>query len=768
MNVMTPKFGLGASALRKEDEAFLRGVGHYTDDDTRSELLHAVVLRSPYAFATFTIADLEAARSAPGVRLVLTHADLAGYGDVPCLALPEQADGSQFSPRNAPLLCRDTVRHVGDAVVFVVAETVAQAEDAAELVEIDYEPRTAVPDLAAAVAGSQHLVWDDRPDNVAGHMHAGDKDKTSEIFQAAAHVTSIDLVQNRLVCNYMEVRSSIGEYDAETDRYTLTTGSQGVHGMRDNLAGNILNIEPSQLRVVTPDVGGGFGTKAFIYREHPLVLIAAKLAGRGVKYTARRAEHFLSDSHGRDNRVRAEMAMDGEGRFLAMKVALHANMGAYTAQFGPHIPWAGLSMATGLYDIATVDVDCYLRYSNTVPLDAYRGAGRPEAAYMIERLVEQCAVDVGIDRLELRRKNVIRPAQLPYRTQMGRLYDTGDFSGHLDEALRRSGWAKFEERRAASQALGKLRGIGLSTYIEACAFPGSEPAFVELKADGRVELKIGTQTNGQGHATAYAQFIAEALKLNYDRIDVKQGDTDDLPKGGGTGGSRSIPLGGVSVRRASQALAEKLKKLAADELEASVADIELENGEARIVGTDRAIDFTALAAAARSDDDRKAEGEFTQDEPTFPNGTHVCEIEIDPQTGTSEILAYTIVDDFGVTVNPVLLGGQIHGGVAQGIGQALIENAVYDADGQLVTASFMDYAMPRAWDMPFFDFKTRNVPSTVNALGMKGAGEAGTVGAAPAVMNAVLDALRPCGVSHLDMPATPQRVWEALRSAGRR
>ena len=764
MNVMTPKFGLGASVLRKEDDAFIRGEGHYTDDETRAGLLHASVVRSPHAHARFTTGDLEAARSAPGVRMVLTHADIAELGEVPCLASPKQVGGDPFQPHDAPVLCRDTVRHVGDAVAFVVAETAIQARDAAELIEIDYDVLDAVPDLAAAKAGHV-LAWDDRDGNIAGHMHEGDREKTEAAFAQAAHVTTLDLVQNRLVCNYMKVRSSVGEYDAESGRYTLTTGSQGVHGMRDTLAARVLKVGKDKIRVVTRDVGGGFGTKAFLYREHALVLVAAQRLGQPVKWTADRTEHFVTDAHGRDNIVTGSMAMDADGRFLALKIDLHANLGAYASQFGPMIPWFGMSMATGLYDIPAIDVDCHLYYSNTVPVDAYRGAGRPEAAYLIERLVDECAIELGLGRDEIRKRNFIRSDQLPYRTPIGRLYDTGDFAGHLDAGLRRANWGSFETRREAARKNGKLRGIGFATYVEACAFPGSEPAYVELTHDGRIELKIGTQTNGQGHATAYAQFVAEALKLDYDRIDVRQGDTDETPTGGGTGGSRSIPLGAVSVRRASQSLAEKLKKLAADELEAAATDIELEGGEARIVGTDRAIDFAALAAAAKSDDDRKAVGEFKQDEATYPNGTHVCEVEIDPETGMTELLSYTICDDFGVTVNPILLAGQIHGGVAQGIGQALIENAVYDETGQLVTASFMDYAMPRAWDFPYFDFQTRNVPSTTNALGIKGAGEAGTIGAAPAVMNAVVDALRPAGVAHIDMPATPLRVWEALQAA---
>ncbi|MEX6505597.1 xanthine dehydrogenase family protein molybdopterin-binding subunit [Jiella sp. M17.18] len=765
MNVMTPKFGLGASVLRKEDDALIRGAGRYTDDVTREGLLHGAVVRSPHAHARFTITDLEAARAAPGVVAVLTHQDVAELGDLPCMASPKQVDDKPLNKRNAPVLAREIVRHVGDAVAFVVAETAAEARDAAELVAVDWEPLPAVADIASARSEGAPLVWDDVPGNIAGRMHVGDKAAADSAFEGAAHVTRIELVQNRIVSNYMEVRSAVGEYDAETGHFTLTSGSQGVHGMRGILANAVFKVDPDKIRVVTPDVGGGFGTKAFVYREYALVLEAARKLGRPVKWTSDRTEHFVTDAHGRDNLVTGEMAMDAEGRFLALRIAIDANLGAYTSQFGPMIPFFGMSMATGLYDIPTIDVDCKLYLSNTVPVDAYRGAGRPEAAYLIERLVDQCAVDMNLARDEIRRRNFIRPDQLPYRTAFGRLYDTGDFAGHLAEGLRQSHWESFPARREEAAARGRLRGIGLSTYVEACAFPGSEPAYVELTPEGRVTLKIGTQSNGQGHVTAYAQFVAEALNLDYDRIDVLQGDTEYTPTGGGTGGSRSIPLGAVSARRASQALAEKLKKLAAEELEASAADIELADGSARIVGTDRAIDFAALAAAAKSEEDRKAVGEFKQEEATYPNGTHVAEVEIDPETGATQLVAYTIVDDFGVTVNPILLAGQIHGGVAQGIGQALVENAVYDAEGQLVTASFMDYAMPRAWDFPMFDFKTRNVPSTTNALGIKGAGEAGTIGATPAVMNAVADALRSAGVKHFDMPATPLRVWEALQAA---
>ena len=450
----------------------------------------------------------------------------------------------------------------------------------------------------------------------------------------------------------------------------------------------------------------------------------------------------------------------------ACKVDLTANMGAYLSQYGPAIPHIGATMSTGVYDIDALAVTIHGVYTNTVPTDAYRGAGRPEAAFLLERLVDECARQLGMPREEIRRRNFIRPEQFPYRTATDRLYDVGEFDGHMTQAMERAGWASFDKRLEQSKAAGKIRGIGMATYIEACAFPGSEPAFLLLNGDGTVTLSIGTQTNGQGHATAYAQFVAEKLNIDMSKIIVHQGDTDRLKSGGGTGGSRSIPLGGVSAARAGEDLAEKIKRIAADELEASAADIELVDGTARIVGTDRAMGFAAIAKAAKQPSDLEGFGEFVQDECTYPNGTHICEVEIDPDTGATEIVNYTIVDDFGVTVNPILLAGQVHGGVVQGIGQALTENTVYGEDGQLLTASFMDYAMPRADDYPFFHFETRNVPSTTNALGIKGAGEAGTIGSAPAALNAVTDALyRAYGIHHIDMPATPARIWNAIQEA---
>lgn len=765
MTVVTPKFGMGAPVRRLEDKAFITGRGRYTDDIVPDGLLHGYVLRSPVAKATFTIAATEAARAAPGVHLVLTGADLEQIGDLRSGMMQRQPDGTRAPTRDIPILCRDRVQYVGDAVAFIVADTRAQAQDAAELIQVDYEADAAAADTASALDKGTPLVWPELGTNRAFLNEMGDSAATDAAFDKAAKVTRIEFVNNRLVCNYMEPRSAIGEWKEDEKRFVLTTGTQGVHSVQKILAG-VFNIPTEQLRVITPDVGGGFGPKSFVYREYALVIEAARRLNRPVKWAGDRTEHFLTDAQGRDNAVVAEMAMDEKGVFLAMRVRLVANMGAYISQYGPFIPYVGVSMSTGVYDIPKLHVLITGVYTNTCPVDAYRGAGRPEAALLLEKLVDACARDMGLGVEEIRRRNFIRPEQFPYRTVTGRLYDTGEFEGHMARAMERAGWADFDRRAEQSARTGKIRGIGMATYIEACAFPGSEPAFVRLNEDGTVTLSIGTQSNGQGHATAYAQFVSEKLNLDIDRIIVRQGDTDELKDGGGTGGSRSIPLGGVSASRAGEDLADKIRRIAADELEASAADIELVDGTARIVGTDRHIGFADIAKAAKSPEDLAGFGEFVQDECTYPNGTHICEVEIDPDTGATQVLGYTIVDDFGVTVNPMLLAGQVHGGVVQGIGQALSENTVYGEDGQLLTASFMDYTMPRADTVPSFHFETRNVPSTTNALGIKGAGEAGTIGATPAALNAVTDALyRAYGIRHVEMPATPTRVWNTIREA---
>lgn len=766
MNIATPKFGMGASVLRVEDRTFITGKGRYSDDIAVDGMLHGHVLRSPVARGTFRIVSTDAARQAPGVRLVLTGADLEQLGALRSGAMQKQPDGSRAETRDIPILCRDRVQHVGDAVAFIVADTHDLAQDAAELIEIEYEPEEAAVATTAALAEGTPLVWPELGTNRAFLYEMGDRARTDAAFATAAKVVGIKFFNNRLVSNYMEPRAAIGEWNAAEDRYVLTTGSQGVHSMRNIITDKVFKIAPEKLRVMTPDVGGGFGPKAMVYREYPLVLEAARRLGRPVKWVSDRTEHFLVDAHGRDNWVEAEMALDKEGRFLALRVDLTANMGAYISQYAPFIPYIGVTMSTGVYDIPAYFVDVKGVYTNTCPVDAYRGAGRPEAALLLEKLVDACARETGIPREEIRRRNFIRPQQFPYRTATGRLYDVGEFDGHLTVALERAGWAGFDDRAKAAKATGKIRGIGLATYIEACAFPGSEPAFLQLNGDGTVTLSIGTQTNGQGHATAYAQFVAEKLNLDIAKVIVHQGDTDRLKKGGGTGGSRSVPLGGVSAARAGEDLAQKIRRIAADELEASAGDIELVDGSARIVGTDRSITFADVAKAAKDPADLEGFGEFVQGECTYPNGSHICEVEIDPETGATEVVNYTIVDDFGVTVNPILLAGQVHGGVVQGLGQALTENTVYSEDGQLLTATFMDYAVPRADLVPFFHFETRNVPSTTNALGIKGAGEAGTIGATPAVLNAVTDALyREYGIAHIEMPATPDRVWAAIRQA---
>jgi carbon-monoxide dehydrogenase large subunit len=756
---------MGASLLRREDAAFITGRGRYTDDFSPPGTLHLHVVRSPVARARFAIRSVDAARQAPGVHLVLTGADVAALGALKSGVMQKQPDGTRAPTKDIPILCRGEVAYVGDAIAVVVAESRAQAQDAGEFVEVDYEDMDPVAQTAQALSPDAPLVWPDLGTNRAFRYELGSKRKADAAFDKAARVTRIAFRNNRLVCNYMEPRAALAEWKADEKRLVLTVGSQGVHSMQGILA-KVLSIKPRDLRVITPDVGGGFGPKTFVYREYALVLDAARRLGRPVKWTGDRTEHFLTDAQGRDNEVVAEMAMDAEGRFLGLKVGLVANLGAYCSQYGPFIPFIGATMSTGVYDIPALHVAIDGVYTNTCPVDAYRGAGRPEAAFLLEKLVDACARETGLSRTEIRRRNFIRPEQFPYTTATGRRYDVGEFDGHMSLALQRADWAGFSSRLDASRAAGRIRGIGIATYVEACAFAGSEAAHLRLNGDGTVTLFIGTQTNGQGHATAYSQFVAEKLNLPVDRIEVRQGDTDELDDGGGTGGSRSIPLGGVSAAYAGDDLAAKIRKIAADELEAGPADIELVDGTARIVGTDRSLDFAAIARAAKSPDDLKGFGEFVQDEATYPNGTHICEVEIDPQTGMTEILRYTIVDDFGVVVNPILLAGQVHGGVVQGIGQALTEDAVYGDDGQLLTASFMDYGMPRADLLPFIDFETRNVPSTTNALGIKGAGEAGTIGSTPAVMSAVTDALwRAYGIAHIEMPATPMRVWQAIRDA---
>jgi aerobic carbon-monoxide dehydrogenase large subunit len=765
---MTPsKFGFSQGLTRKEDDALIRGNGRYVADVLPAKTLNAVVLRSPHAHARFRITDAEAARAVKGVHLVLTAADITELGGLPCVAVPE---GVTVNAPPYPILAINEVRHVGDAVAFVVAETVAQAKDAAEAIAIDWEPRPHVVSAVEALKPGAPQVWPTHAGNVAFVDRLGDEAATAAALKSAAKTVTLSIVNQRLVTNYMDTRGVVAEYDAKTDRLTLTLGSQGANLLKDLLSQAVLKIPPEKLRVITPDVGGGFGTKLFPYREYALAAVAAKRLKRPVKWVAERTEHFLGDTQGRDNVTTATLALDADNRFTALSIDMVCDMGAYLSAFAPYIPHVGAVMLPGVYDFPACFVRIKSTFTNTLPVDAYRGAGRPEAAYLIERLVDTAARDLGISPEALRKKNFIKPKAMPYTTATGKVYDSGDFAGHMKRAQEVIDWSGFNKRAAVSKKARKLRGIGLATYIEACGSNGPDAATVRLEPDGSVTVLAGSQSTGQGHKTAYAQLVADHLDVPPERVTVIQGDTDLIATGAGTGGSSSITMGGASVASASRQLAANLKSIAAHELEAAESDLEIANGEVRIAGTDRTLPFAKVAASARAKPDLLSVKDMVgPPTATYPNGTHIAEVEVDPDTGHTDIVGYVIVDDFGVTLNPLLLAGQVHGGAVQGIGQAIMENTVYDAaSGQLITASLMDYALPRAADMPSFTFETRNVPCAANALGVKGAGEAGTIGAAPAVMNAIVDALyRAYRIRHVDMPATPERVWAAIREGQR-
>lgn len=755
------KFGVGQSVLRKEDDALIRGKGRYTDDHAPSAMMHALVLRSPHAHAKFTI-DVTRARGLPGVGAILTAADVRDLGDLPCLFnLPD----NPFTGPPYPILAHGEVRHVGDAVAFVVAETVEQARDALEAIEVSWTPLPAVIGVANAVKTGAPQVWPGHPGNVLFDVPIGDKKAVDAVFAKAHAVAEVSVVNPRIVTNYMETRAAICEYDAKRDYMTLTIGSQGSHRLRDILCQNILKIPVDKMRVICPDVGGGFGTKLFPYREYALVCVAARKLRKNVKWTADRADHFVGDAQGRDNLTTARMALAEDGKFLAMDVDLMGDMGGYLSTFGPYIPHGGAGMLPGLYDIQTFHCRVRTVFTNTVPVDAYRGAGRPEAAFVVERLVDAAARKLGMTPDAIRRKNFISPRAMPYKTVTGKIYDSGDFAAHMKRAMEVANWKDFPKRAKVAKKQGLLRGIGLATYVEVCGTMGEETAKVVLDPNGDVTVLIGTQSSGQGHQTAYAQIIADQLGLAPERVHVVQGDTDTIATGLGTGGSASIPSGGVSVQRAAHKLGANLKEIAADALETSAADLEISDGMVRIAGTDRTISFADIAKRAKDPSKLNASDTFSSADGTFPNGTHLVEVEIDPATGKTAIVNYVIVDDFGVTLNPLLLAGQVHGGTMQGIGQALMEQAIYDPkDGQLVTGTFMDYALPRAADGAPISFETHNVPCKTNPLGVKGAGEAGAIGSCPAVVNAIIDGLwREFKIDHIDMPATPERVWMAIR-----
>ncbi|MFQ5985304.1 MAG: xanthine dehydrogenase family protein molybdopterin-binding subunit [Alphaproteobacteria bacterium] len=769
------RFGKGQPVRRKEDQRFLTGRGRYTDDINLNHQAYAYVLRSPHAHARLAAIDAAEALAAPGVVAVFTGADVAadGLGTLPCAISLANRDGSPMVKPPRPVLARDRVRYVGDNVALVVADSPEGARDAAELVRVDYEPLAAVADPVAARSPGTPAVWDEAPDNVCFDWETGDRAACAAAFAKAHHRTRLELVNNRVVVNSIEPRVALGGYDPGDDRYTLYTGTQGVHSVRQVLAEFALEVPENRVRVITPDVGGGFGMKGFVYPEYALVLWAAKKIGRPVKWTGERSDAFVSDTHGRDHVTHAELALDADGRFLGLKVSIVANMGAYLSDYGPEIPTESCTPTlAGVYTTPVIYAEVRGVFTNTVPVDAYRGAGRPEAAYVVERLVDTAAGELGLDPAELRRLNFVRPSAMPYTTPTGITYDSGDFEKTMDEATARADWAGIGARRKEAGARGKRRGIGMATYIEYAGGPPGDAAEIKFDPSGNATIFIGTQSTGQGHETVYAQLAAEALGVPFEDIRVVQGDTETVESGIGTGGSRSLQVGGHAVLEAADQIVAKGTRIAAHLMEAAEADIAFADGRFTIAGTDRSVGIAEVARAA-FEPGRLPEGlepgldetgRHVPEAATFPMGCHICEVEIDEATGAVEIVAYTVVDDFGRVINPLLVAGQVHGGVVQGIGQALCEHCVYDkGSGQLLTGSFLDYCMPRADTVPAIDFNHLEFPCMTNELGVKGCGEAGAVAAPPAVINAVVDALHDLGVRHLDMPATPERVWRAMR-----
>ncbi|WP_135466928.1 xanthine dehydrogenase family protein molybdopterin-binding subunit [Crenalkalicoccus roseus] len=766
------RFGIGQPVRRKEDVRLLTGRGTYTDDISRPGEVHMAVVRSPHAHARILAIHVDAARAAPGVLAVLTghDADADGIGRFPVMVeVPGKDGGRLYAPPREMLQTRKA-RFVGDPVAIVVAETRAEAQDAAELVTVDYEPLPSVTDTAAAAAPDAPVIWEEHGSNLCVLWDSGREKEAEEAFAHAARIVSVELVNNRLVGNPMEPRVAIGEYDPAEDRYTLYSPTQGVIRVRDGLAQHILKVPREKLRVVSPDVGGGFGLRGKLHPESGMVLWAARRVGRPVKWRSDRTETFLADPHGRDHVTRAEMAFDKDAKVLGARIRTVAAMGAYLQDFGPRIPTVAGGRINGtVYDIQALNVQVRCVFTNTAPTDAYRGAGRPETAYVLERLLDQGALAFGIGRDEIRRRNYIRPEQIPYRNAAGNEIDSGRFAETQEMALQLADWRGFPARRAEAARRGRLRGIGLGYFIEASGGQPSEWARVRFEPDGAVVLVVGTFSHGQGHETAYAQILHSRLGIPFDRIRFLQGDTEVVPQGGGTGGSRSSQMGGVAIARTADLVIAKARRLAAHLLEAGAEDVVFEDGRFRVAGTDLAVGWDRVVALAH-DPARLPEGEspgldeqllYTRNtECNFPNGCHVAEVEVDPETGQVEIVRYAAVDDVGNVINPLLVHGQSHGGIMAGIGQALLEHAIYDREsGQFLTASFQDYCMPRASDAPGFALGFNVVPCPNNDLGVKGAGEGGACGAPPAVVSAVCDAL---GVPHIDMPVTPEKVWRAL------
>jgi carbon-monoxide dehydrogenase large subunit len=777
--------GIGAAVRRKEDHRFITGRGTYTDDIDRPGQAHAYFVRSPHAHARITDIEKSQALAAPGVLAVLDGDDVkaAGWGGLICGWMVKSKDGSDMKVGPHPVLAQGKARYVGDHVACVVAETYNQARDAAELVEVSYEVLPACVSTAHARDEGQAVVHDEIARNTVYEWELGDKAAVDQAFASAAHVTRVDLINNRLVPNAIEPRAAIAEYNRGNDSFTLYTTSQNPHVARLIISAFIGVAPEHKLHVIAPDVGGGFGSKIYVYAEECVCLLAAKKVGRPVRWTGERTESFLSDAHARDHVTRAELAMDADGNFTALKVHTVANMGAYLSTFASCIPtYLYGTLLAGQYKTPAIYCAVDAVYTNTTPVDAYRGAGRPEATYVLETLVEAAARETGRDRAELRRKNFIPKDAFPYQTPVALQYDSGDFQALLDEGLRLSDYKNFAQRRAASEAKGKLRGIGFSCYIEACgiapsALVGSlgcgvglwESAKVRFSHTGMVQVLTGTHTHGQGHETTFAQLIADKLGVPIENVEVIHGDTEKTPVGMGTYGSRSIAVGGPAIVNACDKIIEKGKKIAAHLLEASEGDIEFKDGKFTVAGTDRSKALGEVVFEAYVphhlphgliEPGMEETAFYDPANFTYPAGCHICEVEVDPDTGIVSIDRFVAVDDFGKVINPMIVEGQVHGGLTQGIGQALTEGCVYDDSGQLLSASYMDYSMPKAGDVPSFEVATTVTPCAHNVLGVKGCGEAGAIGSPAAVMNAVTDAI---GV-HISMPATPEKVWRALQN----
>jgi carbon-monoxide dehydrogenase large subunit len=773
MDVPVNKFGIGQPVRRVEDQRFITGRGSFVDDITLPHQCYGVMLMSTHAHARIAGIDTSKAAAAPGVLCVLTGKDAAadGIGTL-MVPMPEDVGGPKGYRARRPLLAADKVRAVGDRVAFVVAETLQQAQEAAELIEVDYETLPAVTAVEDAVKSGAPAVWDDNPGNIAFALAFGSKDATDAAFAKARHTVSLRLESNRLSANSIETRAAIGDYSAADDAYTLYATSQNPHGNRTQLATNVLKIPETRLRVISPDVGGGFGMKCGGYPDDGLVLWASRKVGRPVKWNSTRSEALLGDTHGRDQVVHGELALDDRGKILGLRVhSMHA-VGSHT--FGSTMVniFFTIKLAPGVYDIPALHAVGKGVFTNTGPVHPYRGAGRPEATYLIERLLDRAAVATGIDPVELRRRNFIAPSSMPHKTATNTTYDSGDFAHVMDECLKLADWDGFGKRAAVSKKAGKLRGRGLCYFLEeASAFNDR----MELRFDpsGMVTVVAGTHSHGQGHATVYAQMVSEWLGVPFNNIRFVQGDTNAVPFGRGTYASRSMHVGGNALRRAADAIIDKAKPMAAHLMEASASDIEFKDGRFSIVGTDRSMALTDVAKAfyrpahlpPQFEVGLEASGSFSSEPPNYPNGCHVCEVEVDADSGAVAVVRYHAVDDVGRIMNHLLCEGQVHGGVAQGVGQALMEAVLYDGSGQLVTGSFQDYCMPRADDLPDIVSELTEVPSPTNPLGVKAAGEAGCTGAPPAVIGAILDALRPLGVDHIDMPATPSRVWSAIQRA---